>query len=109
MINNIKKIIYLLLPFILIPFNVNAEEWSEYVIDKYDVNIVVNEDNSFDITENITAKFNVDKHGIFRKIPMRNNVTRLDGTTSKNRGKLTNLYVDNSHSVEDDALEYVSL
>lgn len=67
----------------------------DYVIDSYDIDIVVNENNTFDITENITAYFNVNKHGIYRTIPLKNTITRLDGSTSKNRAKVTNVYVDN--------------
>jgi uncharacterized membrane protein YgcG len=70
----------------------------EYVIDKYDINIVVNENNTFDITETITTYFNVSKHGIFRIIPLKNTITRLDGTTSTNRVQLTNLSVDNEYT-----------
>ena len=70
----------------------------DYVIDKYDVNIIVNENNTFDITETITAYFNVSKHGIFRTIPLKNTITRLDGTTSTNRTQVTNVSVDNEYT-----------
>lgn len=70
----------------------------EYVIDKYDINIIVNENNTFDITETITAYFNVSKHGIYRTIPLKNNITRLDGTSSKNRVQISNLSVDNEYT-----------
>ncbi len=69
----------------------------DYVIDAYDVNIVVNENNSFDITETITAYFNVPKHGIYRKIPLNNKIVRLDGTSSKNRAKISNLTVNTTY------------
>ena len=70
----------------------------DYVIDKYDINIIVNENNTFDITETITAFFNVPKHGIFRTIPLKNTITRLDGTTSTNRTQVTNVSVDNEYT-----------
>lgn len=70
----------------------------DYVIDKYDVNIKVNENNTFDITETITTYFNISKHGIYRTIPLRNEITRLNGTTSKNRAKVTNLSVDHEYT-----------
>ena len=69
-----------------------------YVIDKYDINIIVNENNTFDITETITAYFNVSKHGIFRTIPLKNTITRLDGTTSTNHTQVTNVSVDNEYT-----------
>lgn len=70
----------------------------EYVIDGYDIKIKVNENNTFDITETITANFNIPKHGIFRKIPLTNTVTRLDGTTSKNRAHIRNIKVNEDYS-----------
>jgi len=74
-----------------------------YLLDSYDVNIIVNEDNSFDMTEHIGAYFHQARHGITRSIPLKNKVVRLDGTTSFNRAKITNVTVDApfSSSVSD--------
>lgn len=69
-----------------------------YIIEKYDVNMIVNEDNTFDITETITTNFGQAKHGIYRKIPLENTVNRLDGTSSKNRAKITNIKVNEKFS-----------
>lgn len=81
-----------------IPSKSNEYSSYDYVIDKYDINIIVNENNTFDITETITAYFNVAKHGIYRTIPLKNRITRLDGTTSTNRTQVSNLSVDNEYS-----------
>ena len=70
----------------------------DYVIDNYDVNIIVNSNNTFDITETITAYFNTPKHGIFRTIPLSNKIVRLDGSTSTNRTQVTNLSVSDAYS-----------
>ena len=35
--------------------------------------------------------------GIFRKIPLKNNVERLDGTKSSNRAKITNISVSENY------------
>ena len=77
-------------------------DYLDYTIDKYDVNIVVNENNTFDVTEVITAYFRVPKHGIFRTIPLRNTVTRLDGTSSTNRAQVSNLRVDNEYTTSNE-------
>ena len=69
-----------------------------YTIKAYDVKMVVNEDNTFDITETITTDFTQSKHGIYRKIPINNTVNRLDGTSSKNRAKITNIKVNEKFS-----------
>lgn len=70
----------------------------DYVIDKYDINIVVNENNTLDITETITAYFKVQKHGIYRTIPLKNTITRLDGTSSTNRAQVTNVSVNREYT-----------
>ncbi len=67
---------------------------SDYTIKNYNIDVIVNENNTFDITETITAYFNVPKHGIFRKIPTKNEVVRADGTTSNNSARITNISVD---------------
>lgn len=69
-----------------------------YTIEAYDVKMVVNEDNTFDITETITTDFTQSKHGIYRKIPTKNTVNRVDGTSSKNRAKITNIKVNEKFS-----------
>ena len=68
------------------------------MIDSYDINVKVNENNTFDITETITANFYVRKHGIIRTIPLENTIERLDGSRSTNRVKITNLQVNNKYS-----------
>ena len=70
----------------------------DYVIDNYDINVVVNENNTFDITETITTYFNVDKHGIYRTIPLKNIITRLDGTKSNNRAQISNIIVNDDYT-----------
>ena len=78
----------------------------DYTIENYDINIVVNEDNSFDIEEVITTNFNIEKHGIYRTIPLKNTVTRLDGTTSTNRAKVSNVTVDHTYETSRNGNNY---
>lgn len=89
--------IIILMFFWFIPKNTFAST-SEYTIDDYDINIIVNEDNTLDITERITAYFNVSKHGIFRKIPLKNTITRTDGSKSKNMAKISNIDVSETYT-----------
>ena len=65
-----------------------------YVIKGYDVQIVVNENNTFDITETITVNFKEARHGIIRTIPLTNEVHRLDGTSYTNHARISNIYCD---------------
>lgn len=81
----------------------NYNSNSEYTLNSYDINIIVNENNTLNITEKIDAYFNVKKHGILRKIPLRNEVTRLDGTTSKNRAKISDIKVSDNYSLSTES------
>ena len=85
----------------------NVSAASDYTISKYKVDMVVNEDNSFDITEEITANFSSPKHGIFREIPLSNRVVREDGAKTKNRAKVTNIKVSDEFekTIKNGALE----
>ncbi len=69
----------------------------DYYISDYDINMIVNENNTFNITEKITAYFNVSKHGIYRKIPRRNTITRLNGTKSSNRAKISDIVINEKY------------
>lgn len=78
----------------------------DYVIDSYYVNIKVNEDNSYDVTEEITAYFNTAKHGIIRVIPLKNEVARVDGSITNNRAKISNLNVSDAYTTSRENNNY---
>lgn len=65
----------------------------DYYISAYDVQIDVQEDNVLNVTEHITAYFNVSSHGIYRSIPVVNYVEREDGSTGRVRAKIKNVEV----------------
>lgn len=110
--------VLMLLLTLLVPTTVFASSLSEeedtthttsfpYEITHYSVHIDVNEDNSMDITEKISVNFNEPRHGIFRKLPIRNKITRLDGTKSRNHAKISNVSVDQNFSTSTDDGYYV--
>lgn len=69
-----------------------------YTIQNYDIDMIVNDDNTFDITEKITVNFSSSRHGIFRKLPLKNSVIRNDGTKSNNRARITDIKVSEEFS-----------
>lgn len=77
----------------LTPSRISDYDSHDYVIDSYHIEMIVNEDNTFDITETITACFHDYKHGIIRTIPLQNTVNRLDGTSSINRTRVSDISV----------------
>ncbi|MBE6157467.1 MAG: DUF2207 domain-containing protein [Firmicutes bacterium] len=103
--NNFNKIVLLVIMSIFLTLsntlNVHAldDEYIDYTINKYDVKMIINENNTLDITETITAYFNVAKHGIFRTIPMKNTIKRLDGSTSTNHAQIFNVDVNNKYKL----------
>ena len=80
--------------FSLVLFSCEVEEGSDYSLTKYHVDMIVNENNTFDITERISVHFEVEKHGVNCSIPLNNNVVRFDGIKSRNRVKVTNVCVE---------------
>ena len=68
-----KKLLFIFVSFflLLIPFTAKAVTGKDgFLIKEYNVDIIVNENNSYDITETINVVFDdPSKHGIFRKIP----------------------------------------
>jgi len=65
-----KKILaVVILLVIIVSFSSSVFAYSDYYIKNYEINIVVNEDNTYDIEEVIDVYFEINKHGIFRTIP----------------------------------------
>ncbi len=97
-------LIVAIIPLIGYSYKVNAEDVSGYEITGYDVTLTVNEDNSIYVTEKIEVYFSDDRHGITRKIPLKNNIFRVDGTTSKNNAKITVVKVSDQYEIYEDTL-----
>ena len=93
--NKVKLFIFCLFTFFL--FNLNCYAY-DYVIDNYDVVIDVGENNKLSIKETIDVNFNTYKHGIIRNIPMYNDVHREDGTSERNRVKISNVSVNDNYT-----------
>lgn len=80
-----KKILFLFLSFLLFACPSFAEN---FYIKNYDINIKVSNDNIYHIKETIDVFFTKPSHGIFRSIPLKNNIERNDGTKYTNRAKV---------------------
>ena len=89
-----KVLLILTFLFFLIPTSVFAYD---HEITKYNIDIIVNEDNTLNIEEEITAKFNTYKHGIYRYIPLSGQVIRLDGTSKNYKTKIKQISVDEEY------------
>ena len=105
-----KKLIFLLGIFIVMIIINHNKVFGEqgYTIKLYDVNVNVNENNSFNITETITTDFYENKHGIIRQIPTTNNIVRNDGSKTKNFARITDIEVNAPYRKISDS-SYMSL
>ncbi len=81
--------------------------YMDYYFESYDVSINVLENNTLEITEKISAYFNVEKHGIFRKIPTTNSVERADGSKGVTNAKVKNLSVSDNYDSYTEGNYYV--
>lgn len=97
-----KKTILLLL--LICPVFVMADDG--YIIKNYNIDIVVNRDNTFDITEEIYTDFYEEKHGIIRTLPIVNEVERLDHSRSSNYAKLSNVSCNMNFEVSKTKYNY---
>ena len=84
-------------------------ETYDYDISNYVVDVKVNEDNSMDITEKLEVYFNVPKHGIYRKLPIVNQIVRQDGSTAKNRAKVSDVTVKGHEFTTSTAGDYYEI
>lgn len=78
-----------------------------YYIKDYYVDMKVQEDNIINVTEHITTDFNVEKHGIYRYIPIRNYIERTDGTYSVVKARISNVDVDKTYTTYTEGDNYV--
>ena len=78
-----------------------------YDIENYDVSIRVTPQNTYEITEKLRVNFKEERHGIYRKIPLENEVERADGSTSITHARISDIDCgedDYSTSRENDNL-----
>ena len=86
----VKRLLFFLLGFILLVIPLYADDGG-YSIEAYKVKVEVSEENIFNIREDIDVNFIAQRHGIYRKIPIKNRVTRIDGTVSQVIAKVSDM------------------
>ncbi len=74
-----------------------------YDIKHIDVDITVDEDNTYHVVETIDAWYEegAGKHGIIRRLPLRNTIYREDGSQGRNRAQIRDIYVDAPYAVSN--------
>lgn len=78
-----------------------------FYIKNYDIDININQYNEYVITEDIDVYFTNSSHGIFRRIPLVNNVVRSGGKRYTTRANIYNTYVSENYSTNKNGNNYV--
>lgn len=73
---------------------------SNFYITNMNVDVVVNEDDTYNVTESLNVTFTQPSHGIYRKIPYQVNLDR-DGQTSKFRADIDGFKMLSSQKYKD--------
>lgn len=82
----------------------------DYVVDEYNINIVVNENNSFDVVEKMNVYFNKSKHGLIIGLPITGSFFKPDGSSIKYIAKVSNIDVnDKFEKYRRDENQYIKI
>lgn len=100
---SILTILFVLFTSTCLSATSSTSDVREYTIESYDVNVIVNENNTFNITEKIDAYFNSPRHGIYRKIPLKNQIVRNEEAKSNNRAKITDIKVNDNYTLSNES------
>lgn len=71
-----------------------AAKAASYNIQKYEVDMLITRENTYQIQEKITVFFESSQHGIYRDIPIVNNVERTDGSSDRIIASISNINCD---------------
>jgi len=97
-----KKLVIAVFIFVLCLLPQTASAASNFWIDDYDIQVVVNEDDTYDITETIKVHFTWRSHGIYRTIPLRTSLDR-DGQRSTYFAKVRGFEMLSGQKWEDES------
>lgn len=86
-----KNIIRVLLLLSVLFIGQKAQAAGGYDIEQYHVDVNVTPYNTYEITETIKVNYSEYRHGIYRNLPLVNNVHRTDGSSDVVRASVKNI------------------
>ena len=99
----IKYLIIILLAIIVFPVNAafdyeslsNNPDYDSYklLINKYDINLIVHDNNTIEVNQTIHAFFNETGYGVTLKVPLERVITRKNGSNFLHRATVSNVKV----------------
>lgn len=97
-----KKLVIAVFVLALFLLPQTASAASNFWIEDYDIQIVVNEDDTYVVTETINVHFTLPSHGIYRTIPLKTTLDR-DGQKSTYYAKVSGFEMLSGQEWEDDS------
>jgi uncharacterized membrane protein len=98
-----KKNIFLVLIILCFSFFANAEA---FIITNYKVDIKINSNGSFDVTEKIDLNFSESRHGIIREIPFRYVLDDMAGFERASRDMNLGSYTITIRDISVEGIDY---
>lgn len=97
---NVRKIalIVFFLGFFCMPV-ISSQAASDFTIESYHVDMKVTKQNTYQITEKIDVFFHEQRHGIYRDIPLTNEVKRQDGSENRIQAKMENVFCSEDYEI----------
>lgn len=77
----------------------SAADAGGYTVKSYDINIVVGDDNSYNVTETVVVSFTEQRHGIYRSIPVRLESGQKAKVKASVAGKKYKTYEENGNYI----------
>ena len=93
------KRLWVLVPLILMMATMAYGLNGNFEIEDYHIEVVVNDDNTYDIVETIQVKFFLDRHGIIRNIPLQASNDRMVRITNINVNHPFEVSMDGGHKL----------
>lgn len=80
-------------------YSSNSKENYDYKITAYNVDIKVDYEGTYHVTENMDVYFSKERHGIYRDIPVLNYIEQEDGNTKLAKAKVKILQCSDDYSI----------
>ena len=97
-----KKLVIAAFVLVLFLLPQTASAASNFWIEDYDIQVVVNEDDTYEVTETIKVHFTLPSHGIYRTIPLRTTLDR-DGQKSTYYARVKDFEMLSGQAWEDES------
>ncbi|MBQ6450112.1 DUF2207 domain-containing protein [bacterium] len=83
----------------LSPGRLRAQSLGGYQIDNFDIEIDIQENNTFRVQEKIAVDFDQPRHGIYRSLSLAEQIARLDGSSHRRRVRYSDIVADTTYQI----------